>query len=61
MKTRIDCDEKYPFFTLDESNDGPEIELTDEEYADFQRVMDEFYAWQERIDEMGWGPGGVRG
>ena len=58
MKVYVDTDEYYPMFTVDARRRWPgdkELEMTPEEYADYERVSGEFFDWQERIKELfGW-------
>ncbi len=53
MKVFLSHDERYPVFeAAAEFGDGREddtAELTDTEFADYQRVCDEFYAWQRKL------------
>jgi hypothetical protein len=56
MRYFCDRNELYPFFTIefvvqpgDRFYEGG-LELTDEEYADYERVMREYQEWQDRID-----------
>lgn len=52
MKARIECDEWYPVYSLEleHMTSGTFMELTDEEWADYRRVMDKFNAWQQRLE-----------
>jgi hypothetical protein len=56
MRYVCDANELYPYYTIirtaqpgDRYYEGG-LELTDEEYADYQRVMREYQEWQDRID-----------
>ena len=55
MKFYVDADERYPEYFLSSVGDSYSrgtIEITAEEYADFERVGVEFDAWQKRIGEL---------
>ena len=52
----IDEDEWYPVFSIRKDGDGGawswgKAEFSDEELTDFDRVMNEFNAWQDKIRE----------
>lgn len=53
MKVFIDSEnEWYPVYTIsiEPYLDGdPEIDLSDNDWADYQRVRRQFWAWQERL------------
>ena len=49
MKVFIDATEFYPFRTFEEKRSwklNPEIEISDEDYINYQRAMEQFYYWQ---------------
>jgi hypothetical protein len=48
MKRFIDEDETGFSLSLEDRGRGP-IDLTEAEWADYNRVVDEFDAWQERL------------
>ena len=55
MKLYIDCDEFYPFYALQERpwwSGSKVIELTDEEYRDYQAITDKFEAWQDKLNDL---------
>jgi hypothetical protein len=64
-KIDIERSELFPFFhSADPSDDfrlGRKyaIELTDEEITDLRRVEAEFHAWQDRLEELCYGPDGA--
>jgi len=54
MKVHYDEDEWYPVYSLYKNkqwHDTP-VEITDAEWADYNRVMDEFAVWQEKIEML---------
>jgi len=59
MKLFIDSDEKYPFWELVEMECGGihpnfptvSVELSDDQAADYKRVMSEFQKWQDYIED----------
>jgi hypothetical protein len=50
----IDVDELYPFFSLKTADrfENEKIQLSNDDYLDYLRVMDEFHIWQNKILEM---------
>ncbi len=56
MKLYLRASEEYPVYSLTEApphrlpwTKPNEVELTDAEWADYQRVTAEFQAWQDRL------------
>lgn len=51
MRRRIHEGEQYPFYSLGLPANGVRlaIDVSDEDFADYQRVMGEFEAWQGRL------------
>lgn len=51
-KFHLDEDEHYPVYSLKEPNRYNYwiVELTDEQYADYLRVQEAYYEWQERLE-----------
>ena len=47
----IYCDEWYPVFSLDDEDSDGAMELSEEDLADYERVMREFAAWQKRLSD----------
>ncbi len=58
MKVVINVDEQYPFYTTNppsefEKKYKPTLyDITRNEYSDYKRVMAEFDAWQERLNQL---------
>jgi K+/H+ antiporter YhaU regulatory subunit KhtT len=54
MQVYIDSDEFYLYLLSKEqtTNELVEIQLTDAEWQDYNRVCDEMTAWQKRIEKM---------
>jgi hypothetical protein len=58
MKLWITKDEWWPVFELITAEESwrsgsePSVEVSEDDYADYQRVMAEFSAWQDRLDEL---------
>jgi len=58
MKASIDMDEWWPVYTFDfDPREAETVEVTDADRADYERVMAEFKAWQQRIEDL-WEQGG---
>lgn len=52
MRYGVWVDEFWPSHTLVEVDSGMySVELSDEEAADYRRVMAEFKAWQHRLEQ----------
>jgi len=51
MKVNWETDEWYPVYSLEPYKgwDGSMIEISDAEWEDYNRVMEEFNAWQDKI------------
>jgi len=54
MKYGYYIDEWYPVVVLISYDDVKGIELSDEERADYDRVMKEFKDWQSKLDKLRW-------
>lgn len=52
MKYGYYVDEWYPVVVLISYDDKDGIELSDEEKADYDRVMKEFKDWQDKLDNL---------
>lgn len=46
---KIDEDEWYPVYSIDERHGWGTIELTDDEYKDYQDACRKFQSWQDRL------------
>ncbi|HMF86578.1 MAG TPA: hypothetical protein VK575_00765 [Gemmatimonadaceae bacterium] len=51
MKRWAHPNELYPFWELDGTGYEFEIELTAEEFAEYEATMEKFYYWQKIIKE----------
>lgn len=50
---RLEVDELYPWYTLEEDDKYDEaIELTEEEYAEYRKACASFGEWQRRLRVM---------
>lgn len=53
MKVFLSHDERYPVFeaaaTLGDGREDDAADLSDADFADYQRVCDEFHAWQRKL------------
>lgn len=53
MLVYVNCDERYPDYTLSETPQYTghieTIEITPKEWADYQRVLGEYEAWSQKI------------
>jgi hypothetical protein len=59
MKVYADEDEYYPFWTLREASSDDSArkkadykDISDEEFAEYKRIMAEFEAWQEKLAKL---------
>jgi hypothetical protein len=55
MKVWLTWDEHYPVYSLEQDRDfgsRQEVELSKEEWADYQRVCKEYDDWQAKISGM---------
>lgn len=56
MATRfIDQDEKFPFYTVSSRETkglSNPVEMSDYDFGEYTRVMNEFYAWQSRLERL---------
>jgi hypothetical protein len=51
IKKYVYKNELYPFFEIQDDVNDEIIELTEEEFFDYERVSREFNDWQEKIRE----------
>jgi hypothetical protein len=51
MKTRVDSDEWYPIYDLSDRF-GKEVEVTEEFYKEYTKVMDKFWNMQRTLSGL---------